>query len=478
MFRWLRKPKQPQAVAGWPLDNPLVRFGAVLDGRPATVAWTLRDACEGTLVFGATGSGKSSGSGRALAHAMLRAGFGGLVLCAKTDEARTWAGYARAAGREGDLVFFSPESGESFNFLEYELRRPGRGSGNTESVISVLMQCAELGGVSGKGSDEVWEKAMRQLLRNVIDLCRLSGRELRMELIHRLALGGPEVEEALKEAEESKLDESSRADLDAVRRYFLVEWANMAERTRSGVLMNLTAVCDPFLRGTLRELFCRKTTVTPLDIEDGAIVVIDLPLKTFNELGRYAAAIWKFLFQRSAERRVIGPETRPLFLFADECQLFVTSTDAAFQSTARSSRVATVYLTQNLPNLYAELAGGGPAGKQRADALLGNLQTKIFHQNSDPETNKWTAETITRSVQHRAGASGGISFDEKGKPKPQAGSSRQEAWEYEVSPRELLALARGGPAFDFVVTGLLFQGGRIFPNGRHWIEVAFSQGNE
>ncbi|MFC7339527.1 type IV secretory system conjugative DNA transfer family protein [Haloferula chungangensis] len=296
---------------------------------------------------------------------MLRAGFGGLVLCAKPDEARTWARYAREAGREGDLVFFSPES-------------------------------AEVGGVAGRGQDEVWERAMRQLLRNAADLCRLSGRELRMELVHRLALGGLELCELLDEARERTTTENDRADLDAVGRYFMVEWANMAERTRSGVVMNLTAVCDPFLRGSLRDLFCRETTVTPEDAHQGSIIIVDLPVKTFNELGRYAAAIWKFLFQRAAERREIGPETRPLFLFADECQLFVTSTDAAFQSTARSARVATVFLTQNLPNLYAEMAGGGPAGKQRADALLGNLQTKIFHQNSDHETNKWRGLRLLR----------------------------------------------------------------------------------
>lgn len=33
--------------------------------------------------FGSIGSGKTSGSGQALALAYLRAGFGGLVLCAK-----------------------------------------------------------------------------------------------------------------------------------------------------------------------------------------------------------------------------------------------------------------------------------------------------------------------------------------------------------------------------------------------------------
>jgi hypothetical protein len=40
-------------------------------------AWTVGDAFEGTVIFGATGSGKTSGSGQALAKSFLKAGFGG-----------------------------------------------------------------------------------------------------------------------------------------------------------------------------------------------------------------------------------------------------------------------------------------------------------------------------------------------------------------------------------------------------------------
>ena len=470
--------KPPARGGGWSLDSGLVRFGAAVGGQPVGIPWTIRHACEGTAIFGATGSGKTSGSGQTIALSMLRAGFGGLVLCAKPDELRLWKRYAAATGRAGDLVVFSPESGAQFNFLDYELRRAGRGSGITENVVAVLMQCAEIGGSGGQGSDAIWEKAMRQLLRNAVDLCHLSGSTLRMDLIHRIALSGPEVEELLEKARQrgNELTASARDDLEAVKRYFLIEWANMADRTRSGVIMSLTAICDPFLRGALRDLFCRETTVTPEDAQRGKIIVIDLPVKTFNELGRYAAVVWKFLFQRAAERQE-APD-RPMFLFADECQLFITSTDAVFQSTARSSRVATVYLTQNLPNLHAELAGSGAAGKARVDALLGNLQTKIFHQNSDPQTNQWAAETLARSLQSRGSTSGSVSMGQNGEPKPQAGASRQEAWEFEVAPREFLRMAKGGPDFDFVVTGLLFQGGRVFPNGRHWIEAAFTQGKE
>ena len=50
--------------------------------------WRIKDACEGTIIFGGTGSGKTSGSGRAIATSFLSAGFGGLVLCAKPESPR------------------------------------------------------------------------------------------------------------------------------------------------------------------------------------------------------------------------------------------------------------------------------------------------------------------------------------------------------------------------------------------------------
>jgi hypothetical protein len=54
----------------------------------AADTWTLADACQGVAILGENGSGKTSASDRHLARQYLKAGFGGLVLCFKTDEGR------------------------------------------------------------------------------------------------------------------------------------------------------------------------------------------------------------------------------------------------------------------------------------------------------------------------------------------------------------------------------------------------------
>ena len=68
----------------------------------------MADACEGAAILGGTGAGKTSGSGRHLALGYLRAGMGGLVLTAKSDERALWKSYCHEAGRLEDLIVFSP----------------------------------------------------------------------------------------------------------------------------------------------------------------------------------------------------------------------------------------------------------------------------------------------------------------------------------------------------------------------------------
>src|ERR1019366_5209564 len=76
------------------LGNGILPFVTNLDTPLLSLSpkdrFTLRDACNGVHIFGGIGSGKTSGSGKALAAAYLRGGMGGLVLCAKPEEVDLW----------------------------------------------------------------------------------------------------------------------------------------------------------------------------------------------------------------------------------------------------------------------------------------------------------------------------------------------------------------------------------------------------
>ena len=107
-------PPAPAGDVRWRLTAPLLK----LSNNPAD-NWTVGDSYEHSLILGSTGGGKSSTSAKILAHAMLLAGYGGIVLCAKPGEADQWEAYARACGRASSVIRFDASGRWRFNFLDY-----------------------------------------------------------------------------------------------------------------------------------------------------------------------------------------------------------------------------------------------------------------------------------------------------------------------------------------------------------------------
>ena len=507
-FSLAKRPQSAQAGAkrNWPDDDEaLLELSA--DGKTSRAEnyWCLKDAFEGVQILGATGSGKSSGSGQALAKAFMESNLGGLVLTAKNDEVLSWKRYAKAAGRESELLIVGPDSPHRFNFLRYELKRPGTGAGHTENLVNLfcsVLEAAERKQGQGGGQDAYWQRTLKQLLRNAIDLAVLALDDIDLPSLYRIITSAPrstdEAENpdwqkksacfALLEVATGKTKEKGRAsDLELTRDFWLREFPSLAPETRSVIVSTFTSMADCFLRGLLRDLFCTDLTFTPEDTFNGKIIILNLPVKEFNELGQFAQVLFKFIWQRAVERRISADMSReaaqaavrPVFLWADESQFFVNSYDALFQSTARSSRACTVYLTQNLPSYFS--AFGGQNSRSDAESFLGNLQTKIFHANGDPTTNNWAADSIgkTRQATFYGGLSEAMARGAGGLSQNAGGSM---VVEYVVQPQEFTMLRTGGPESEFLVDSIIFQGGRRWlatkkgePVAQNFIRHVFSQ---
>ena len=130
------------------------------------------DLVEGVFISGAPGSGKSSTSGKQLAHALLRIpNTGGLVLTAKAEETQNWIDYAKACGRLDQLIIFNAASGHCFDPIHYEWNRPGRGAGDLETVIDFFASLiAVTEDKSQQSHDPFWQRGNQALMRNVIKL--------------------------------------------------------------------------------------------------------------------------------------------------------------------------------------------------------------------------------------------------------------------------------------------------------------------
>lgn len=375
------------------LDAPLIRLSRNDD-------WTIRDAVAGTHVFGGNGAGKSTGSGQTIAKAFLRAGFGGLVLCAKPDERENWERYAKACGRSKHLIIVSPDSPWRFNFIQYELRRPGDPAARVENLLSTLMNILEqTGRERSSGEDSFWQQAAELLLRNALMILAAAQANFSLFDLQKLIDTAPLSETQAngrdwQQTECARYLNAARASYEAAGRqhdfavlqnYWLVQFPRLADRTRSSITFTLSTILQDLQIGTLRELFSTGSNFFPEDTHEGAIIILDLPA-VLNRTHAVAQTLFKVVWQQAALRRMksVDGRTRPIFLWADEAHFFVSPYDTSFQSLARATKAATVYMTQNLSAYHHRL----PSRNAEAvtNALLGYFQTQIFHAQSDPKT--------------------------------------------------------------------------------------------
>ena len=443
--------------------------------------WKRRDAFEGAVIFGANGSGKTSGGGEKILRGLMEAGFGGLVLSVKGDEWQTCCELAELTGRTHDLVRFTryPKGHCCYNPLE--------GETVTENAVQLLLTLVALGtvGQRAKDDDGFWKDELQKLLRHAIELLFAAGEHVdlyRLEkLISSTARTLPDVEAkswqagslcwALLEKVRTERGGNFDMNMERCRDFFLKQLPGLSDKTRSIIFSMATGTLDTFLRDPLYSLLSARSTVTPQDaIERGRIIVVDVPVLVEKEIGLLVNRVWKYCFQRAVNARKGG---RDVFIFGDEAQYFLTPADQEFQTTTRSLRCACVYLTQNLPNLYAKL------GEHVTMALLGVLATKVFHQNACVVTNKWAAETIGHTRQVRSTESTGTSTQGGGifgSQNQSRSTSDAVVYDYAVRPEAFTGLKRGGPANGFIVEGYLYQAGAKFPtSGKRWLRTQFRQ---
>ena len=476
-----------ESTTTYDLDQVLYKFNGI-------EPFTTRNAVEGVQIFGGIGSGKTSGSGKALAHAYLRAGFGGLVLCAKKSELDTWREYITETGRLKSLLIFDASGRYRFPFLQYEISRAGAGSGLTSNLVKLFTSVYETmdrskGG--GTGNDPYWLRSMSQLLRNAIDLLLIANNgEVTVPLLYKVISSAPR-SEAERDSEtwkaksfcwklifergmsEETFDQWEQHDFKSTLDYWLEEFPTIPPKTRASIISMFSSMAIHFMRRPFRMLFAEnpeseKQILLPEHSHNGAIIILNLPVKEWGEAGRAAQVIYKQLWQAAAERRNFNEHSRPIFLWADEAQNFISESDMQFQATARSSGACTVYISQNEANFYAEM--GGEHSKYRVNSLLGNLQTRIWHANSDPQTNERAAEIIGKSWQRRHVKSDSVTAHGFS-----LGQSEQIGLDYDIIPKKFTKLKKGGKPNNLKVEAYIFQAGREWSNGKTYFKAIFKQ---
>jgi hypothetical protein len=442
----------------------------------------------GVHIMGATGSGKTSGSGRALARAVVSGlESGGLIIAAKPEDADDWRKIFTESGRKNDLLLFGPGEKLRYNFSN-ELAST---VGGTRVVTQALINIAEtLKSGDGDGNDRFWQQQQERLIYNACEILRLATGGISPPALQRFISGAALSvgllsdplwqdgfhNQTLKAAHGKKKTDIEQHDFDLAMDYWLSEYPAMADKTRSSIVALVMGLLHVFNTGVVRQLVSTSSNISTEAILTGKkFVLVNMPQADWGDSGRFVAAAWKYMVQRAVLRRQADERSPVVVIWADECQTVINSMDWEYIAQSRSHRGAMVYLTQSISSYYAALKGHH--GKNQADALLSNFHTKVFHALGDAQSAEFASNLIGKSLTTFCGGSLAPPDDvfEEILGKSKFSGSFSEHMEAIVQPKEFMHGLRSGGPPDFEVDAIVIRNGEPFANGQNWLRVTFSQ---
>ena len=453
--------------------------------------FTIRDLLNGGVaITGRAGSGKTSSSGREIAQAIINhRNSGGLILAAKPEDLGMWLTLFAKAGRQDDLLVFSPDSSLRFNFLGYVLAMGGQ-TRDVTRCITVIGETLRSADTKGGENGDFWEREQDRMIYNAVEVVKLATGTVSAPDIQRFIstaansaaqISTPEWQagfcnQCLATAFDKPKTAIEAHDYQLATDYWLGEFPNMADKTRSSILTGVMGILHVFNMGVVRELVSTTTNCSPDDMLVGKWIIVNMAPAEWGDTGALVAAGWKFLTQRRILRRHVGSSDCINVIWADEYHQFVNSYDAHYLAQCRSHRGCMVVLSQSLASYYAALKGD--AGRYQADALLPNFSTKIFHALGDAKTAEWAAGLLGKSLQTFVGLSMGPVENATEAVSGRARVTTSTNQQYQLVLQENIfmnGLRTGGEANGLLCDAIVIRSGEPFSNQQNWLWVSFHQ---
>jgi len=446
----------------------------------------------GVLIIGRTGSGKTSSSGLLLGRRIVRnKNSCGLINAAKPEDVGMWRQIFAEAKRSDDLLIFDASGKLRFNFTD-EARQHG---GDTLAIRRCLMTLEETlscdeGG--GRGEDaKFWEKLQEQMIDNAVQIVHLAtGRVTTTDLEEFITTAAESKEqlndpswqddfhsECLRAAYNRQKSDVEAKDCTQAMRYWLGHYPKLSDRTRSSISAGVLGVLHIFNMGLTRELVSTTTNVSPDDmLLRRKWVLVNMPLATYGDLGRFINAGWKYLTQRRVLRREAKPGDPIHVCWCDEASQFCNSFDSYYIAQSRSHLGCLVFLSQSVGSFYAAFAGN--TGKYKAEVLLSNFKHKVLHALADAETATWASDLLGKQLETFIGGSTQPPQDvwDCVMGTGQFSGSFNSHYEYVLQPSVFMnGLRTGGKHNGYVCDAVVIRSGEPFSNGQNYLQVAFSQ---
>lgn len=400
-----------------------------------------------------------------------------------------WQTMFEKLGRKDDLVVFSPDSPQRFNFLSYVLAMGGH-TRDVTRCITVIGETMRAADTKGGESADFWEREQERMIYNAVEIVTLASGAVSAPSIQRFittaAMNPAQItcpqwragfcNQCLADAFEKQKTGIQSHDYQLASDYWLSEFPAMSDKTRSSIMTGVMGILHVFNTGVVRELVSTTTTVTPDDMLAGKWIIVNMALAEWGDMGALVAAGWKYLVQRRVLRRKIQGDDTIVVIWADEYAQFMNSFDAHYLAQCRSHKGCMVVLTQSLHSYYMSMKG--EVGKHQADALLTNFSTKVFHALGDVQTAEWASGLIGKGREVFVGTSlapvEDLYAELTGRSKVSTNAS--EHYEAMLKPNVLMnGLRTGGKANNLTCDAVVIRSGEPFCNGQNWLWREFSQ---
>jgi len=350
------------------------------------VSFAFEDLCRHTIVFGSSGSGKTTRAFNPLLKEMLGSlQSGGLIICAKGEAVDEACEIARLAGREAIVV--QPGSERGFDLL----------SGNPD--LDSMYFRDTYGKVEGEAKQ--WVEAAVARMKNALRMLAGAGEQYytfghltsycfdedfqaraRIFAMDRMRNMGSNDAEAAWTIQEAIDYEEHR-------------WNKYTPEARRAVQFAVSQLLEPLRDYRIQKTFAgNKFNLIPIEsVFEGAIVILHVPRSRYQRAANAVYTMAKRRFFTAVENRRSNKhlnQTRPVVFGVDEYQLCISESDVDSLGVIRSAGCMVLATTQGVASLYTALY------RDVVDAALQNFTQKFFFKTDDHET----LATLIRATQH------------------------------------------------------------------------------
>jgi hypothetical protein len=388
------------------------------------------------MVLGSSGSGKTSGPGRYIKNLLHDKSRGGIVLCFKKDEAKDWIRECQLRSRPFVLASEMPINWHhEMSFCAGDL---------SSNITELFYNTGDSGGQKGDSGNNHFEESAKNLCRALFDyLIRYNSPSLSRAMATLSTLEDPKgdfyqyVTTCVDSIKLKCEDLDLWMSLTALSSHVEKDQSKKADSEKGGIRSSLLRPLNPIFRnrkyfeGDINNCFTFDRIFAK-----GEIYIIDLPCD-IDPSAVYIQKFIKFIFQKRIGSQQ-GRTENGTFIYADECQNFISPSDPNFFTWSRGYKHTNIYLTQGKSAVESKL------GDKAATTLFQNCATTICCMSIDNSLIKLLRELIGRQKSERRSENRGYSDQSTGNSSANHGHSISQAQEFIIEAADLRELSRGG----------------------------------